>query len=150
MRERPVADAASEELSRRTKKIHKQGRHLAKLDAQHLHKLRIRVKKLRYATEFFAGAFPSTKKSARRRTKFVVKLKAMQDALGDINDIRVHQGLVKQTIKSQGARIQHDRRARRAFAAGRLSGREAARFASVMKEAERAYAAFAKAGSFWP
>jgi len=150
MRERPVADAASEELSRRTKKIHKQGRHLAELDAQHLHRLRIRVKKLRYATEFFAGAFPFTKKSARRRTKFVVKLKAMQDALGDINDIRVHEGLAKQTIKSQaGVRKQRDRRARRAFAAGRLSGREAARFASVMKEAERAYAAFAKTASFW-
>jgi triphosphatase len=150
MRERLIADAASEELSRRTKKIHKQGRHLAELDAQHLHKLRIRVKKLRYATEFFAGAFSSAEKAARRRTKFLVKLKAMQDALGDINDIRVHQGLAKQTIKSQaGARKQRDRRARGAFAAGRLSGREAARFASVMKEAERAYAAFAKTASFW-
>jgi CHAD domain-containing protein len=108
------------------------------------------VKKLRYATEFFVGAFPSTKKSVRRRKKFVVKLKAMQDALGDINDIRVHQGLAKQTIKPQaGARQQRERRARRAFAAGRLSGREAARFALVMKQAERAYAAFAKTESFW-
>lgn len=150
MRERPVADAASEELSRRTKNILKQGGHLAELDAQHLHKLRIRVKKLRYATEFFADAFPSAKKSVRRRRKFVVKLKAMQDALGDINDIRVHQGLAKQTIKPHaGAPRQRERRARRAFAAGRLSGREAARFASVMKQAERAYAAFAKTESFW-
>jgi triphosphatase len=106
MRERLVADAASEELSRRTKKILKQGKHLAELDAQHLHKLRIRVKKLRYATEFFAGAFPSTKKSARRRTKFVVKLKAMQDSLGDINDIRVLFILAEPILQIYGNRLE--------------------------------------------
>jgi hypothetical protein len=37
----------------------------------------------------------------------------------------------------------------KAFAAGRLSGREEARFAAVMQDAERAYAAFAKASPFW-
>jgi inorganic triphosphatase YgiF len=149
IRERPLADAAAEELSRRQKKIRKQGRHLAELDPQRFHKLRIRAKKLRYAAEFFAGAFPS-KKAARRRDKFVAKLRDMQDALGDINDIRVHEGLAKQTIASHaGARRRGDRRAKGAFAAGRLSGREGARFASVMKEAERAYAAFAQTASFW-
>jgi inorganic triphosphatase YgiF len=149
IRERPVADAAAEELSRRQKKIHRQGRHLAELDPQRFHKLRIRAKKLRYAAEFFAGAF-SSKKAARRRDKFAAKLKAMQDALGDINDIRVHEGLAKQTMASHaGARERRDRRARRAFAAGRLSGREGARSAPVMKEAERAYSAFAKVASFW-
>jgi CHAD domain-containing protein len=150
IRERPVADAATEELTRRQKKIRKQGRHLAELDPQRLHKLRIRAKKIRYAAEFFAGVFPS-KKAAPRRDKFVIKLKSMQDALGDINDIRVHEGLAKQTITSHaGARNRRDRRAKSAFAAGRLSGREGARFASVMKEAERAFAAFAKTASFWP
>jgi hypothetical protein len=74
----------------------------------------------------------------------------MQDALGDINNIRVHEGLAKQTMASHaGARERRDRRARRAFAAGRLSGREGARSAPVMKEAERAYSAFAKVASFW-
>jgi CHAD domain-containing protein len=104
---------------------------------------------LRYASEFFASAFPS-KKSTRRRDKFVVKLKAMQDALGDINDIRVHECLAQQTIKSHTkARTRRDRGVKKAFAAGGLSGREGARFPSVMKEAERAYAAFAKVASFW-
>lgn len=149
MRGRPVVDAAAQELSRRQKKIRKQGKRIAELDPQRFHKVRIRAKKLRYAAEFFASAFPS-KKSVRRRDKFVVRLKAMQDALGDINDIRVHEGLAKQTIKShRKARTRRDRGVRRAFAAGSLSGREGARFASVMKEAERAYAAFAKVASFW-
>jgi hypothetical protein len=41
------------------------------------------------------------------------------------------------------------RAAKKAFAAGRLSGREEARIAAVLKEAEQAYAAFAEAKSFW-
>jgi CHAD domain-containing protein len=74
LRELPVVDAAAEELRRRSKKIRKQGSRLVELDARHRHKLRIRVKKLRYATEFFAGVFPS-KNSMRRRN-------AMSPALG--------------------------------------------------------------------
>ncbi len=35
------------------------------------------------------------------------------------------------------------------FGAGRLSGREESRFATVKKDAERAYAAFVKAAPFW-
>jgi hypothetical protein len=46
----------------------------------------------------------------------------------------------------------HQRRsdfAKKAFAAGRLSGREEARIASALEEAERAYAAFSEAKPFW-
>ncbi|HEY2534606.1 MAG TPA: CHAD domain-containing protein [Xanthobacteraceae bacterium] len=150
LRERPVVDAASAELRRRSKKIRKQGKKLAKLDARHRHKLRIKTKKLRYAAEFFSGVFPS-KKSARRCGKFISKLKAVQDALGDLNDIRVHQRLAREELKSRTGRRKRDqRRAGKAFAAGRLCGREGARFASTMKHAERAHAILAKAVPFWP
>jgi CHAD domain-containing protein len=44
------------------------------------HKLRIQAKKLRYAAEFFAAAFPSSK-SMRCRKDFVVSLEKRQDAL---------------------------------------------------------------------
>jgi triphosphatase len=149
LHERPVANAAAEELSRRQKKIRKQGSDFGELDPQRLHKLRIRGKKLRYAAEFFAGVFPS-KKSARRRNKFIVKVKAMQDALGEINDIWVHEGLAREMIQS-GARERKQRRRRvgNAFVAGRLAGHEDERFASTIKEAERAYAAFGEASWFW-
>ena len=42
-------------------------------------------------------------------------------------------------------RCRRRRRTRKAFAAGRLAGREEARFASALKDAERIYAAFAQA-----
>jgi triphosphatase len=150
LRERPIAAAAADELRRRRKKIVKQGRHLGVIDPQHRHELRIRAKKLRYAAEFFAGAFPG-RKAARRRKEFVARLERLQDALGDLNDIAVHEGLTERLIDGQGAGGKgRSGRARKAFAAGRLSGREEARVASVLKDAERAYGAFAKAQPFWP
>jgi triphosphatase len=147
LRERPVCEAAAAELRRRSKKIRKQGAELATLDPRRRHKLRINAKKLRYATEFFAVAFPG-KKSERRRKKFAAKLKKLQSALGDLNDIVVHEGLAKQTIAARATGAKR-RRAKRAFAAGRLSGREEARFASTMKDAGRAHAAFVKTPPFW-
>jgi len=149
LRELPVVDAAAEELRRRNKRIRKQGSQLAELDARHRHKLRIRAKKLRYACEFFAGVFPS-KKSTRRYDKFIGKLKAMQDALGDLNDIKVHEGLASEPLQWRAGEPRRDElRARKAFAAGRLSGRESARFAPTMKQAERAHAILDKAAPFW-
>jgi CHAD domain-containing protein len=46
------------------------------LEPQRRHELRIRAKKLRYASEFFAGAFPG-KKSSRRREEFVAGLEKL-------------------------------------------------------------------------
>jgi triphosphatase len=149
LREQPVTVAAAEELRRRWRKILKRGARLDELDPQQRHKLRIDTKKLRYASEFFAGAFPG-KKAARRRHDFVACLEKLQDALGDLNDIAVHEGLTERIVSAQGASgKQREGRAKKAFAAGRLSGREEARIASVLKDAERAYRPFVKAKPFW-
>jgi CHAD domain-containing protein len=64
LRQRPFAAVAAEQLGRRWKKNLKSGKHLDTLDPQHRHKLRIRAKKLRYAAEFFAPAFPRKKSFA--------------------------------------------------------------------------------------
>lgn len=141
-----AADAAADELRRRRKKICKRGAHLAELEPRRRHKLRIAAKKLRYATEFFGGAFPGRKQQTHRET-FIGELKALQDALGELNDIAVHQQLAQQEIAPRDRKRRG--RARKAFAAGRLSGQESARAAAVMHDAERAYARFAKAKVFW-
>ena len=87
----------------------------------------------------------------RRRKDFVVGLEKLQDALGDLNDIAVHEGLSEQIVDAQDASgKQREGRAKKAFAAGRLSGREEARIASVLKDAQLAYHAFATAKPFWP
>jgi CHAD domain-containing protein len=87
LRQRSFAAVAAEQLRRQWKKILKRGKCLDTLDPQHRHKLRIQAKKLRYAAEFFAPAFPR-KKSLRRRKDFVTTLQKLQDALGELNDIR--------------------------------------------------------------
>jgi CHAD domain-containing protein len=149
LRERSLAALAAKQLRRRWKTILKKGRSLEVLHPQHRHRLRIQVKKLRYAAEFFECAFPG-KKSIRRRKDFVACLERLQDALGELNDIAVHEELSVQFVDGSyvGGRLPGGR-ANKAFAAGRLSGREEARISPVLQEAERAYAAFTRAKPFW-
>src|SRR5262245_12837748 len=148
-RTRPIAPAAADERRRRWKRILKRGRHLDALDPERRHKLRIQAKKLRYAAEFFAGAFPR-RKSARRRQDFVACLEKLQDALGDLNDIAVHEEMSKRLLEDSTTNgNRRGGRAHKAFAAGRLSGREEARVAAVRKDAEQAHADFGKAKPFW-
>src|SRR4029079_16638481 len=86
VRYRPIDDFAEEELTRRRKKVKKKGDGIAALTPDERHALRIHVKKLRYAAEFFLSLFPGKKKSKRA---FLTSLKNLQTALGDVNDIAV-------------------------------------------------------------
>ena len=54
------------------------------------HRLRIALKKLRYATEFFEALY---RKSTR---PYLAALKDLQDGLGHLNDVAVAQGLARQ------------------------------------------------------
>jgi len=67
-----------------------------------------------------------------------------------LNDIGVHEELsagLAQEKNGDGSRRKV--RAKKAFAAGRLSGHEEARVQSAMAEAERAYRVFARVKPFW-
>jgi inorganic triphosphatase YgiF len=148
-RETPVAGFATEALDRRRKRILKRGARLKQLDSQRRHKLRIATKKLRYATEFFQEAFPGGKSKKRRRA-FLESLEQLQDALGELNDIAVHESLSARMLDAKNVNgTHHSERAKKAFAAGRLSGREEARAASVLKQAQHAFRSFAKAKPYW-
>src|SRR5262245_48932412 len=76
----PIEVSAADQLTRRFKKIRKQGKMLTRLDARRRHKLRIRAKEVRYASELLARLFPGTKAS-KSREKFVRVLEALQDEL---------------------------------------------------------------------
>ena len=141
--ELPIAQFAFEQLARRWRKVRKKGKVLAQLDARSRHKLRIRTKKLRYAAEFFATLF-STKRALKRRKQFLPALERLQDGLGDLNDIAVHE----KRIAAMGARRRRSNPSR-VFAAGLLTGREDARKDVAMKLATEAYADVAKIKPFW-
>lgn len=78
----PAADLGRATLKKRHHKLLKVGQHLKTMTVPERHRLRIAVKKQRYATEFFATLFP--KKAA---TAYVQRLTALQDHLGLLNDI---------------------------------------------------------------
>ena len=139
----PIAVYAAEQLTRRWRKVRKKGKTLAKLDARSRHKLRIQTKKLRYAAEFFASPF-SNKRMVKRRKRFLAALERLQDGLGDLNDIAVHE-------KHIAAMSVHHRRSNpsRAFAAGLLTGREDARIEAAITAANEAYVDLTKIKRFW-
>src|SRR6202521_1998084 len=78
---RPIEAYAAEQLRKLRRRIRKEGRALSGLDDAARHKLRVEVKKLRYATEFFASLF-ATKRARKRRRAFTGALREFQEALG--------------------------------------------------------------------
>jgi triphosphatase len=82
---RDVAALAEKRLDRQWHRIVRDSADLAALDPEGRHRLRIRIKKLRYATEFLTGLY-ATKPLARRRDDFLDALKQLQEQLGDLND----------------------------------------------------------------
>lgn len=147
-REAPITATAEEQLNSRRKKIVKRGSHLQKLDVDRRHQVRIQAKKLRYASEFFADAFPG-KKAARRRKAFLDALKLLQERLGELNDIAAHEALTASIAERGSGEEQQKSGRRRAFAAGRVSGREGARHGPLLAAAEKAHTAFVDAKPFW-
>jgi triphosphatase len=144
----PIAISAAAQLRRRSKKIRKRGKLLTKLDQDGRHRLRIQTKKLRYAAEFFETVF-SGRKASKLRKAYLSALEDMQDCLGELNDIAVHESLTADiavgSIPNKKAEVQP----RRAFAAGVLAGHEDARLGSVLAAAVAACERFAKAKPFW-
>jgi triphosphatase len=132
-RERKIEDFAREQLARRMKKIMKIAKTLAELDPRQRHKLRIAIKKLRYATEFFESVFTG-RKAKKRLRRFERQLKELQDSLGALNDIIVHQKLASAVI----GRDARQRARRRAFAVGVVSGREQCRVEPLLRAATKA------------
>src|SRR5262249_25073077 len=114
--ELPIVVFAAEQLTRRWRKVRKKGKALAQFDARRRHKLRIQAKKLRYAAEFFASLF-ARKRAFKRRKQFLGALGHLQNGLGELNDIAVHEKRITAIGKQRS-------NPSRAFAAGLLTGLE--------------------------
>jgi len=133
----PVTSFAVAALERRSRKVRGRGRGLARLKTAELHRLRIAVKKLRYAAMFFAPLYPERSARASMRG-----LEALQDALGGINDCRTAERLAREAGAS--ARGELGRQARELLA----NWIEAAR-ADHLRALRSAWKAFRAGGAFW-
>ena len=85
----------------------------AELTAEERHSVRIRIKKLRYATEFFGALFPR-----RQVVPYLAAMKTLQDQLGLNNDVEVARGLLKKAPKRARGKERRDI----AYAAGLVIG----------------------------
>jgi len=143
-RERPATAFASEVLTARLGKIVKKLRKLKQLDVRRRHKLRIGIKKLRYATEFFDSLFDGGRS---RRKNLADLLEELQESLGRLNDFSVHRELAGEIVH-RGKRKDR-RRPEKAFAMGIVTGNEQAQFNALIDSAIKTGGRISKCGQFW-
>jgi triphosphatase len=90
---RPIAELAPILLNRCLDRVKKRGKHFAKQSAKQRHRLRIELKKLRYAAELLGSLYDPA-----NTRHFVQRLERLQDSLGDINDVRVGRKFVAKRV----------------------------------------------------
>jgi CHAD domain-containing protein len=138
----PVKSAADRMLDEFLVKARKRGRRLKGLERRDCHRLRIALKKLRYAAEFYGPLFKKKKVKS-----YLGKLKDLQDLLGALNDT----GQVRATLSQLTAAGAHGDGAQADlfFAAGHIDGWHSARAARLGKDALKDWDKFKRAEPFW-
>ncbi len=125
---KPVEDYASGRLDRLWRSIADMGRHMADLDEETRHELRIQVKKMRYAIEFLRGLYPQ---AAQAEKGFASAVEDLQESLGKLNDLATARSLVAGPAGDDSWLI------------GEPEGR------IHLREAERAFRDLEAVGPFW-
>jgi CHAD domain-containing protein len=121
----------SSRLDKLQTQVGKDGRRFQQLDPMRQHRVRKRLKRLRYLAEFVAPLFP-----ARKGRDFIAGLKPVQDALGLYND---------ELMALEAYRRIAEREPAAWFGVGWLTARRAGNAAQCQQELQR----FAKAKPFW-
>jgi CHAD domain-containing protein len=143
-RDRPIELFAAEILARPTRWVTKRVKRLHELNTLQRHKLRIGVKKLRYASDFFGHLFDGHK-AKKRLSGFEARLADLQDHLGVLNDVAVHKKLAPKLVAGKpNAKIRA-----RAFAASIVSGHEESEIEPLIKAANKEAQKFARIRPFW-
>jgi inorganic triphosphatase YgiF len=96
----PAAGFAADLMQTFHDKARKLGNKVHELDPQEIHRLRIRIKKLRYATDFFGGFWPN-----RRTERYRAALKGLQQALGEFHDLTVADQLIAHSTATEGVDV---------------------------------------------
>jgi inorganic triphosphatase YgiF len=127
----------SDVLARRHKKVLKTGKNIGELDAPGLHALRIEIKKLRYAAEFFSALYE--KKDVR---EYLIALTGLQELLGGLNDAATVERLLEPLRRGESA-------GERGEAVGLLRGWTAAGTRARLDRLPKAWDEFRDRGVFW-
>jgi triphosphatase len=133
----PLARFAARALQRLHRSLLREAAGIDWRDAPRRHRVRIRVKRVRYACDFFAAAFPH-----RRARAYLDGLRGLQDVLGEMNDIEVQRRLLRRLVprKSPLPHLQAE-----AVVRARLAAREHELIGALAP----AWSAFEERPQFW-
>lgn len=99
----PARVFATEILDKLQHKALKKGRQFQTLEPEERHELRITIKKLRYAADFFLPLLGK----AKRYRPYAKILSVLQDRLGHHNDLAVTERLIQPIVASEISRVAH-------------------------------------------
>ena len=133
----PARDFATEVLDRLHRRVLKRGKHLPDMPDEERHELRIALKNLRYAAEFFGGLFGNEKslKSFQRQ------ISELQEDLGAHNDAVTAEAFI--------ASLHLDSEPQAHFAAGYLLGFYRRATIEAETHLSRKWKNFRRAEAFW-
>lgn len=90
----PITGISGKLLSKRHNKVLKLGKTFANMPAEKRHEVRIGLKKVRYASEFFMSLYPVS------RTKpYIAAMRKLQNALGSANDVATAETLTAMLVR---------------------------------------------------
>jgi inorganic triphosphatase YgiF len=137
MAEIPLGVFAAGALERLHAKALRDAQDIDWADAERRHRLRIRMKRLRYGCDFLAACFPGA--TAR---PYIKGLAGLQDILGELNDVAVARRLLAEIAPRGGARAL-------STAAGHVRHALAARERMLVRSLDSAWKSFEKRRPFW-
>jgi CHAD domain-containing protein len=138
----PVKSASRRMMDEHLMRVLKRGRKAKALDSQACHRLRISLKKLRYAGEFYG---PLYKKKAVKR--YLGHVKQLQDMLGALNDVSQVRAVLGRLTADET--ISQHSQADLYFAAGLVNGWHRARADRMGKKALKRLEKFKRLDPFW-
>ena len=131
----PLHIGAARILERQWKRLGKFGR-VSHLNATKRHKFRIEAKTFRNTCEFFGDLFDESKQT-RRRKRMLDALRALQDALGELNDRVTMEAILDEVPGAKGARLL------------KLTGLDEVSERVLLGTARKAQKRICKAAPFW-
>ena len=144
--QRRVASLRARKMARKTlgrahRKLVKEGEQLQRHNYNDFHQLRIRIKKLRYATELLAPLFRHKSTRPKSKRQYLSRLGALQQILGKVNDMANAGRLLEQLAVNGDS----DRQEALAY----LRGYADAMSCASLADFDAAWQRFVKTGPFW-
>jgi CHAD domain-containing protein len=140
-------EVVAERLSALKKKM-RSGRHIKKLDRHHLHKLRLRAKRMRYAIECVEQLYPD-RKSRNRMDKMAAALRRLQSSLGGMNDLAIAGDIFDAIMKDSKFHGRTKDSAANVRLMSLIFGSHKRRPSKLLEKSADAYVQYARTKPFW-